>query len=601
MCGIVGIVSKKYNILPSLIDGLKNLEYRGYDSAGVAYFINNNLKIIKEKGTVKNLENKIDFKEKVNIGIAHTRWATHGNANKINAHPHNVNHITIVHNGIIENCNELKKDLKDYNYTFKSNTDTEIACAYLSYCYDQNKNIHMTIERFMDKVKGSYAIALLIDNDDKNIYLLKKESPLIIGLGKDTNYIASDITAILNYTNKYISLDDFQYAKVNYKDILVYNKSGDVLKKKINEYKSKNIVTGKAHYKHYMLKEIFEQKKVISNTIFPYLEKGIKSLLKLPNLTKYNQINIIGCGSAMHAGLVAKYLFREFTNTKCEVFLASEFRYQNNFLTTDTFNIFISQSGETADTLQAAKLIKEKKLDSLGIINAKESSITKVVDTSLYIEVGPEISVASTKAYSAQVAILALLVLSHGYRNKTISSKQTESIINEFKKINVFINKMSNKKDQYKMIAKKIYKEEHAFYIGRGLDYALCMEGSLKLKEVSYIHSEAYAAGELKHGAISLINKNMPVFSSATNDKLNSKTVSNLEEVISRGANVFLITDDKNLIDKSYETIIIPNVSIFLKGILVVIPYQLIAYYTAVLKGTNIDKPKNLAKSVTVE
>ncbi len=600
MCGIVGAISKNKNILPILITGLKNLEYRGYDSAGIAYLKNKKIKITKVAGKVTNLSSKLNKEDTSTVGIAHTRWATHGSANSINAHPHKVNHITIVHNGIIENFKELKEMLISLNYKFKSTTDTEVAAALLDFYYDKFKDINKTITEFMKNVKGSYAISMLIDNDLESIYVLKKESPLIIGTANNMNIIASDIRAILKYTNKYFILDDFEYAKISTDDITIYNKDQNIINKKLNIYQDKDDNTSKGNYKHYMLKEIMDQKDTILNTALPFIEKGIISILNMPDLTKYSKIDIVGCGTAYHAGLVAKYLFRELTNTKCDVYLASEYRYENNFLNKDVLTIFISQSGETADTIAALKLVKEKACPTLGIINVKNSTMTYLVDTCLYTKAGSEIAVASTKAYTAQVTLLALLVLSHGYRNKTISKSKTLQIIDEFNNINKLITPLLKQKERYIKIANSIYKEENIFYIGRGLDYAFSMEGALKLKEISYIHSEAYAAGELKHGTISLIKKNTPVLCSATNDKLNSKTISNLKEVIARGAKVYLITNN-NYEDESFSIINIPKTSDFIKTILVIIPYQLIAYYTADLRGTDIDKPKNLAKSVTVE
>ena len=599
MCGIVGAISKDRNILPILITGLKNLEYRGYDSAGVAYLKNNKINIIKTSGKVNKLENKLNKNEISNIGIAHTRWATHGKATSNNAHPHRYKHITIVHNGIIENYEEIKNTLLKEKYTFKTDTDTEIAAGLLNYYYEKFNDINKVIKEFMNKVIGSYAIVIMIDNGVDNLYCLKKESPIVIGINDNINIIASDIRAITKYTDKYYTLNDYEYAKVNINDITIYDKDNNIIKKDIKEYKEENNNNSKGHYKHYMLKEIMEQKETIYNTVKPYID-SIESLLKLPDLTKYKEISIVGCGTAYHAGLVAKYLFEELTNTRCNVYLASEYRYQNYFLSKDTLTIFISQSGETADTISALKLVKSKNYPTLGIINVKETTISSLVDTCLYTKAGNEIAVASTKAYTAQISILSLLVLVTGYRNKTINENKVLEVLNEFKDIDNLVTPLLNKKNTYLSIAKKIYKEKDIFYIGRGLDYYLSMEGALKLKEISYIHSESYAAGELKHGTISLIEKNTKVLSSATNTKLNSKTISNLKEVLARGADIYLITDE-NYKDDTFTIINIPKASYFIKPILVIIPYQLIAYYTALLKGTNIDKPKNLAKSVTVE
>ena len=599
MCGIVGSVSTKTNIIPILLNGLKTLEYRGYDSAGISYLKDGKLTINKVKGRVQDLENNIEKNSFSNIGIAHTRWATHGKVSETNAHPHNVGHITIVHNGIIENFNKLKHKLEEKGYQFKTQADTEIAAGLLDYYYKKYENIDKAIQKFMKKVDGSYAICMLIDNDPNTIYVIKKDSPLIIGQSQDVNYIASDVPAILKYTKNYYILEDYEYGKVTNNNIEIYNKEGNLLKKELKEYHGSDLTSDKGLYEHYMLKEIMEQNTTIRKTINPYIN-NIKDLLKMPDLTKYKRIDIIACGTAMHAGLIAKYLFEQYTNTKCEVFLASEYRYQNNFLNNKVLSIFISQSGETADTLAALKKVKEENCDSLGIVNVKESSIARAIDKVLYTEAGTEIAVASTKAYTAQVALLSVLVLAHAYRTKSIKEEKILNILEEFRSITSILNPILEDTKTYENIAKEIYEKNDVFYIGRGLDYALAMEGSLKLKEISYIHSEAYAAGELKHGTISLITKDTPVFSSATNKHINTKTISNLKEVISRGAKCYLITDE-DIKDDNIKVIKIKKVSMFLKPLLTIIPYQLIAYYTAKLKGCDIDKPRNLAKSVTVE
>ena len=442
----------------------------------------------------------------------------------------------------------------------------------------------------------------MLDNDDKTIYAIKKDSPLIIGINKqeETTYLASDLDAILKHTKDYYIVDDLEYAKVTNTSVTFYNQKGKI-EKELKTYQGDVTTSLKGKYEHFMMMEIMEQKTTILKTIEQYVKNGLESLKALPDLTKYNEIAIVACGTAYHAGLVAKYLFREYTNTKCEAYLASEYRYQNNFFSKDTLTIFISQSGETADTLASLKMVKEHNLPNLSIINVKESSIARYSDITLYTEAGKEIAVASTKAYTAQVALLSVLALSHAMRKKTMSTDEILQIIHEYQNIDTYINPILENTRKYQTIAKQIYKTNDIFYIGRGLDYALSMEGSLKLKEISYIHSEAYAAGELKHGTISLISKDTPVFSSCNDDKLNLKTISNLKEVIARGANVYLITSDQEFKDDNFKTIIIPDTSIFIRAITTIIIYQFIAYYTAYYKGTNIDKPKNLAKSVTVE
>lgn len=599
MCGIVGSVTAKTNIIPILLDGLKTLEYRGYDSAGLSYIKDGNLIINKVKGRVKDLENHISKESYSNIGIAHTRWATHGKVNEINAHPHNVGKITIVHNGIIENYSKLKHKLEEKGYKFKSEADTEIAAGLLDYYYKKYNDINKTIQKFIKKVEGSYAICMLTNDNPNTIYVIKKDSPLIIGKGNNENYIASDVPAILKYTKNYYILEDYEYGKVTANTIEIYDKEGNLLKKQLKEYNGSDLTNDKGTYEHYMLKEIMEQAITIEKTVSQYIN-SIEDLLKLPDLTKYERIDIIACGTAMHAGLVAKYLFEQYSNTKCEVFLASEYRYQNNFLNNKVLSIFISQSGETADTLAALKKVKEAKCDTLGIVNVKESSIARALDKVLYTLAGTETAVASTKAYTAQVALLSVLVLSHALRKKEIKEEKINKILEEFTKIKEFITPLLKDTKTYENIAEKIYNQEDVFYIGRSIDYALAMEGSLKLKEISYIHSEAYAAGELKHGTISLITKKTPVFASATNKEINAKTISNLEEVAARGANCYLITDE-DIKNDLFNIIKIKKVSIFIKPLLTIIPYQLIAYYTAKLKGCDIDKPRNLAKSVTVE
>ena len=599
MCGIVGSVTTKENIIPILLDGLKTLEYRGYDSAGLSYIKDGNLIINKVKGRVKDLENHISKEIYSNIGIAHTRWATHGKVNEINAHPHNVGKITIVHNGIIENYSKLKHKLEEKGYKFKSEADTEIAAGLLDYYYKKYNDINKTIQKFIKKVEGSYAICMLTNDNPNTIYVIKKDSPLIIGKGNNENYIASDVPAILKYTKNYYILEDYEYGKVTANTIEIYDKEGNLLKKQLKEYNGSDLTNDKGTYEHYMLKEIMEQAITIEKTVSQYIN-SIEDLLKLPDLTKYERIDIIACGTAMHAGLVAKYLFEQYSNTKCEVFLASEYRYQNNFLNNKVLSIFISQSGETADTLAALKKVKEAKCDTLGIVNVKESSIARALDKVLYTLAGTETAVASTKAYTAQVALLSVLVLSHALRKKEIKEEKINKILEEFTKIKEFITPLLKDTKTYENIAEKIYNQEDVFYIGRSIDYALAMEGSLKLKEISYIHSEAYAAGELKHGTISLITKKTPVFASATNKEINAKTISNLEEVAARGANCYLITDE-DIKNDLFNIIKIKKVSIFIKPLLTIIPYQLIAYYTAKLKGCDIDKPRNLAKSVTVE
>lgn len=590
MCGIVGYIGKQ-NPIDILITGLKNLEYRGYDSAGIAIKSNDNLQIIKSVGKISNLEEKIK-KEKLlesNMGIAHTRWATHGIPNEVNAHPHRVGKVTLVHNGIIENFEELRKKLQEEKIVFNSETDTEVVAALINK-YLENDPIE-AIEKALQEVKGSYGLGIMIDGID-NIYAVRKDSPLIIGIGEKEYFLASDITAIINYTNKYILLDTNEIVELSKENINII-KDGKKIEKKILTANISKESTDKCGYDHYMLKEIMEEPVVLEKTIKPYLD----NLDKLPDLTEYEEIHIVACGSAMYAGMVGKSLFEELANTKVEIDVASEYRYKNIIYNRKTLVILISQSGETADTIAAMRKAKENNIDTLAIVNVKTSTIARESDQQIFIEAGPEIAVATTKAYMLQAAILSLLAIKIAESKGLIKNK--EEIIEEYKKLPKLLKTVLDKRDVYKNIAEKIYEKNNIFFIGRKTDYAICLEGSLKLKEVSYIHSEAYQAGELKHGTISLVEEGMPVFAIISEEDVKDKTISNIEEVKSRGAKTFVITTDK--LKDNDESISVPTVNKFAQSLLIVPTLQLIAYETAKLRNCDIDKPKNLAKSVTVE
>ena len=594
MCGIVGFVGKDKNALEVLINGLKHLEYRGYDSSGIAYINNNDLVIKKEKGKIINLEKSINFNDKPTIGIGHTRWATHGEASKINSHPHNYGKITIVHNGIIENYLELKEELINKGYKFKSETDTEIAAALLSYFYDLTNDMFETIRLFKEKAVGSYALGIICEDDVNNLYAVKNGSPLIIGIGNDSNYIASDIHALLDYTNKYIILKDEDFAKINNGVVKVYDKNNELKENIIKEYKGEKNVNSKDGYDHFMLKEIYEEPKVLDDTSKVVINK---------DFSEYKNIVIVACGSAMHAGLVGKYLIEKYGNKKVDVEIASEFRYKKLFLDKDTLVIGISQSGETADTLEAIKIAKKHGCDTLGIINVEESTIAREVDNVLYTKAGSEIAVATTKAYSAQVLLLSMIAYNLAKNNDEYKvKKEIVDFMKDLKELPSVVDNILNTLE-YKEIAKEIYDKNDIFFIGRGIDYALAMEGSLKLKEISYIHSEAYPAGELKHGTISLIDNNTPVIGIVTDKEIYNKTISNLKEVKSRGANVIYITTNNiNTIGDFYsKKIVLKEVNPLLQPLINIIPLQLISYEVAKLNNCDIDKPKNLAKSVTVE
>ena len=591
MCGIIGYVGQNKKALNVLINGLEHLEYRGYDSSGVAYILDDKLIIKKATGRIINLKNNLDFTHKSNIGIGHTRWATHGIPNEINAHPHRCENITIVHNGIIENYLSIKKELIDKGYKFLSETDTEVAATLLYDLYKENNDIIKAIQSFKTIVSGSYAIAIICDNEKEALYAIKKNSPLIIGIGENENFIASDVPAIVDYTNKYITLDDGNYAKILKDKVIIYNNNNQIVTPQVKTFSSTSESISKNGYDHYMLKEIYEEPDVI---------KKIINTTNLLDLKKYHKIVIVACGSAMHAGLIGKNLIEKYVLIPTEVEIASEFRYKKLFIDKDTLVIAISQSGETADTLEAIKIAKKYGSDTLGIINVKESSIARETKYVIYTEAGREIAVATTKAYLAQVAVLALLA----YKNTSdINQIEIKEFLKSLKELPIIIEKVLNNTDNFKQIAKKIYKNNNIFYIGRGIDYAICMEGSLKLKEISYIHSEAFAAGELKHGTISLIENGTPVIGVVTDKTIADKTISNLKEVSSRGAYVIYITTTNIDTEGDFynDKIVIPEVNYLLQPLVTIIPLQLISYYVAKLKNCDIDKPKNLAKSVTVE
>lgn len=582
MCGIIGYVGKN-NALKALINGLKALEYRGYDSVGVAYFLNDKIKIIKDKGRINELENNIDINDLPNIGIGHTRWATHGVPNKINAHPHSVGNITLVHNGIIENYLELKEELIKHDYNFKSDTDTEVACAYIDYLYKNNNDMLKTLHEIQNIFIGSYALCILINNDFDNIYITKKGSPLILGINNDEKIIASDISAIISYTKDYIILEDNDIGIINRDNYKIYN-NNKLINKEILTF-DKNIDSiSKDGYDYFMLKEIYEENELINNTLNHYFNNNLLS--SLPDISKYKSIYIVGCGSAYNAGLIGKYYIEKYLDIPVYVELASEFRYKKLFIKENDLVIAISQSGETADTIEAVKIAKERNAKVLGIINTYQSTIARLSDEVIYINAGIEVAVATTKAYSLQVLYLILLAL----RNSNI-------VINNIdKEINTIYNY------DYKKYIKHLVNTEHIFFIGRGIDYYLSVEGCLKLKEISYIHAESYAAGELKHGTISLIDKGTPVIAIITDNDIAKKTISNIKEVKARGAHVIIVASDNINIDKEiYDEIISIPYNKYLLPILSIISMQLLSYYVAKEKKCDIDKPRNLAKSVTVE
>lgn len=590
MCGIIGYIGEK-NPVEVLINGLKCLEYRGYDSAGIALKEKDQIEVIKSVGKIVNLEEKLKNQELIpsHLGIAHTRWATHGKPSEKNAHPHTVGNVTLVHNGIIENAEELREKLKKEGVTFNSETDTEVITALINKYYE-NDPVE-AINKALDEVKGSYALGILFQGSD-DLYAVRKDSPLIVGLGKEENFIASDIAAIIDYTNKYLLLEEREIAHIT-KNKVTITKDGKTVEKEVQTTNMERDAKDKCGYDHYMLKEIMEEPVVLEKTFKPYLE----NLDKLPDLTDYEEIHVVACGSAMYAGMIGKALLEEYANTKVEIDVASEYRYKNIIYDRKTLVILISQSGETADTIAAMRKAKENKVETLAIVNVKTSTIARESDNQIFIEAGPEIAVATTKAYILQVGIMALLAYKTALTKGLV--KEEHKVLEEAEKLPRLIKEVLDRRDEYKKIAKEIYTSEDIFFIGRKIDYATSMEGSLKLKEVSYIHSEAYQAGELKHGTISLIEEGMPVFAIITEEEIKDKTVSNIEEVKSRGAKTIIISNESW--DNQKLQIVVPKISPYFQPILIVPTLQLIAYETAKLRGCDIDKPKNLAKSVTVE
>jgi len=583
MCGIVGYIGFR-EPKDVLVEGLKTLEYRGYDSAGIALKNDTSVQVIKEVGRISSLEEKIN-KEKLidsNIGIAHTRWATHGGVTEVNAHPHTVGRVTLVHNGIIENAMELKKKLSGEGVLFKTETDTEVLTALIDYYYDNDPI--MAIERAINDVRGSYALAIIFKDQDK-LFAVRKDLPLIVGYGKDEYFVASDISAIINYTNRYSLLDENEIVVLDFDGIKIV-KDGKEIKKEILVTELTAESKEKCGYEHYMLKEIMEEPIVLEKTLKPFID----NFDNIFDVSDYEEIHIVACGSAMYAGMIGKSLLEENSNIRvlCEV--ASEYRYKKILYDRKTLVIVISQSGETADTIAAMRKAKENGALTLAIVNVKGSTIARESDRQIFIEAGPEIAVATTKAYILQVAVMALLAC-------RVAGKK--DIVDELKRLPRLLKEVVDKRDTYLEIAKKISDREDIFFIGRKIDYAISLEGSLKLKEVSYIHSEAYQAGELKHGTISLIDKGTPVFAIVTEDDIREKTISNICEVKARGAMIIVVSNEDGF--ESDYLIKVPRVSEFLQPILVVPCLQLIAYEVAKIRGCDIDKPKNLAKSVTVE
>ena len=612
MCGIVGYIGTK-NATPILLQGLKRLEYRGYDSAGIAVIENGKIEVKKDKGRVSNLEAVPGINDlKGTIGIAHTRWATHGKPAKENSHPHTDMDGTfaVVHNGIIENYNELKNMLIEKGYKFVSQTDTEIIPNLINYYYkEDHKNDELKVLRAVRNacmdLKGSFALEIISSNAPENMIVVRKDSPLVIGKGHGENYLASDIPAILSYTKDFYFINDYEFAVLTKDNVKFYDTDLNEIKKTTDSIEWDSKGAEKDGYEHFMLKEINEQPKAIRETIGTRLN-GSKVCFDELNFSKeylesLNKIYIVACGTAMHAGLVANNIIEKLCKIPVEVDIASEFRYRDPLIDNKTLTIYISQSGETADTIAALKLAREKGAKTLAISNVIGSSITREADYSIYTHAGPEIAVASTKAYTSQVTMLTLIALYFAEILERGDMEKVEALKKDLLKLPEKAEEILKNTSKIQKFAKRIHKEKDMFFLGRGVDYAVSLEGSLKVKEISYIHSEGYASGELKHGPIALIDIGVTVIATMTDKNLLEKSISNVQEVISRGAKVLAITN-QDVENKGFDTIIkIPEVTTEISPVLSIIPLQLLAYYISTEKGLDVDKPRNLAKSVTVE
>lgn len=607
MCGIVGYIGSKM-AAPILINGLKKLEYRGYDSAGVAIFGNNELKVVKSKGRLATLENKVNEDiPKGSIGIGHTRWATHGEPNDLNSHPHisRSGKIAVVHNGIIENYIELKEFLQSEGYEFISETDTEVVAHLIDYHY--KGDIVKAVISSINEVEGSYALGVICNDCDDKFVAARKDSPLVVGLGKGENFIASDIPAILEYTRDVYILEDKEVVVLRADSVKVFNNYGAEVKKDVFKVNWDVSAAEKSGYEHFMMKEMFEEPKVIRDTINPRIKDGRISLdnirITSEDLEKIEKIYIVACGTAYHAGVVGKYIIEMLARIPVEVDVASEYRYRDPLITEKNLVIIISQSGETLDTLFALRESRKKGARVLSIVNVVGSSISRESDDVIYTWAGPEIAVASTKAYNAQLSALYLIALDFAMKKGKIEEEFYKKVIEELKNIPQAVESVLANKEVIQKFASEHYNAKSIFFIGRGLDYALSMEGSLKLKEISYIHSEAYAGGELKHGTIALIEEGTLVICPMTQDNLMDKMISNIREVKARGATVLAIAKESNkLVEKVADVVVtVPDVDSLLAPIAAVTPLQLFAYYMAIQKGCDVDKPRNLAKSVTVE
>ena len=605
MCGIVGFIGES-DAAPILIEGLSRLEYRGYDSAGIA-IIGEEISIIKEKGRIENLKAQIDeIKPHGTIGIGHTRWATHGVPDKVNAHPHaSMNGVvTLVHNGIIENYIDIKNDLIASGYTFESETDTEVIANLFESLFDGDAL--GTLIKTAEKLEGSYAVAMLIQGYEDRIFAMKKDSPMIVGKGDGQNYLASDIPAILPYTRDCYIVNDDEFIEISKNKIKIFNKNGNEKKVEIKTINLNNESAEKCGYDYFMGKEIFEQPKAVRDTVFPLIrDNKIQLPFEFPEnfIKNLNRIYIVACGSAYHVGVTAKYIIEDMVKIPVMVDIASEFRYRKPVLGKNDLCVFISQSGETADTLASLREAKSKGVFTLSVVNVPFSTIARESDGVIYTNAGAEIAVATTKAFSAQLSVAYILSAYLSYKKGNINDNELKFFIDEILSLPEKIKSALDCNEVTENLSQHIATKEHIFFIGRGIDYPLCLEGALKLKEISYIHCEGYGAGELKHGTISLIENGTVVVVIATDDNLYGKMVSNIKEVHARGAYVIAVVKEgtKGIEDIADKVIYIPNTLKLLMPSLTVIPLQLLAYHTTIERGLDVDKPRNLAKSVTVE
>lgn len=611
MCGIVGYTGKK-QATPILLDGLSKLEYRGYDSAGVAV-LNNSGKheIVKTNGKLAALSDKLKKGKalKGTCGIGHTRWATHGMPSENNAHPHRNDDASIVavHNGIIENYVELKEKLTEKGYAFYSETDTEIATKLVDYYYNKWKSPVQAMVSFTLRVRGSYAIAVMFEDYPGEIFVARKDSPLIVGLTADAGFLASDVPAILNYTRSIYYVDDMEIARIGKGTATFFNVDSRIIEKQPVKIEWDMCAAERGGYEHFMLKEIHEQPRVVADTMNSFIADGKINLSEAgisdDELSSFRRIRIAACGSAYHVGVVAKYIIEDLARIPVDVDVASEFRYRNPIFGENELFVVISQSGETADSLAALRQAKEQGVKTLAIVNVLGSVITREADRVMYTKAGPEISVATTKAYSAQLVAVYVLAVQLAFVNGKIDGDAYRGLIGEMLALPASIEKILSDDEWLKWFATKISNKKDVFFIGRGVDYAICLEGSLKLKEISYIHSEAYAAGELKHGTISLVEEGTLVIGLITQLQLAEKSVSNLVEVKSRGASILSVTTEGNysLDEHSDYTVYVPKTSQYFTASLAVVPLQLLSYYVSVAKGLDVDMPRNLAKCVSVE